>query len=430
MNIALAEKRIAGVDEPRTEAEEAAESYFATALKPLDPELYSMDPAERLEFSRASSEGITRFDRRSDHELKIVMFDHEDPVERERAAWEYGDRHKAEAVSTVVEVAKGDADRAVRWGTLWLLQKIGADRAADVLSQFVRDDDIEVRDWAHLLLREITGREEFNRELRPAVFDPFNPFDQTLPLLIAGQARCHVPGMGWVQVTMSPQWFETILGRVMACTCQETFDTNLVIEKRMKAYHPDGTDHYETYKFKGFTFHPAPGVTEHHYECWSTHTFYPSGKVEDATIPPLGDVGVILARKANPVVVPPRMPIHLPQTEGGAKYDGGRSQRLKTIVESVRGRYMGAAYINLDRMLNNGLCIGPGEVQLSSLHHPIAGPMTNTFLSGTFKGKLSDLDDDNFLDINTTRCHSTVDGELDYKLIGSPNVDPYDLDAT
>ena len=145
MSIALAEKHIAGVDEPRTEAEEAAESYFATALKPLDPELYSMDPAERLEFSRAPSEGITRFDRRSDQELKAVMFDHEDSVERERAAWEYGDRHKAEAVSVIADIAKDDRDRAVRWGALWLLQKIGGNRTLDSLAPFLSDDDIEVR---------------------------------------------------------------------------------------------------------------------------------------------------------------------------------------------------------------------------------------------------------------------------------------------
>lgn len=444
MNIALANKHFGNVDEPRTDAEDAAESYFATALKPLDPELYSMDPAERLEFSRAPSENITRFDNRSDHELKVVMFDHEDPVERERAAWEYGNRHKAEAVSTVVEVAKGDADRAVRWGTLWLLQKIGADRTADVLSQFVRDGDVEVRDWAHLLLREITGVEQPNRVIRPARIDESNPFDQTLPLVIAGYARTHLPGMGWVQSTLSPLWFEAILGRVMACTCVDTFDTTLVIEKRMKAYHSDGSDHYEIYRFGGNTFHPAVGVTHHIYECTSTHTFYPSGKVEDTSVPPIGDVNVILNRVATPIRVPVRFiperfpiervsplprrtlsplprrilsPASVPRSDAGAP---------PHIVESVRGRYMGSAFINLERLMANNMKLGAGEVQLSNWHHPVVGTITNTFLFGSFKGKLSALNDDGYVDINTELCHGTKHGELDFNLHDNPNSDPYD----
>ena len=433
MNIALAEKRIAGVDEPRTEAEEAAESYFATALKPLDPGLYSMDPAERLEFSRAPSEGITRFDRRSDHELKAVMFDHENSVERERAAWEYGDRHQAEAVSVIAEIAKDDRDRAVRWGALWLLQKIGGNRTLDSLAPFLSDDDIEVRDWAHLLSREVSGVEQPNREIRSATFDTGNPFDQTLPLTIAGYARTHFPGMGWVQVTLSPQWFEAILGRVMACTCEKTFGRDLVIEKRLKNYHPDGTDHYEIFKFSGATFYPYPGVTHHVYECVSNHTFYPSGQVEDTSIRPIGDVNVILNRVANPAVVPVRMPIipisPLPILTRSSK-SSLSTEVPSRYVDSVRGRYMGSAFVNIERLLNQEMKIGPGEVQLASWHHPTVGKMTNTFLFGTFKGKISDLDDDGYLNINTEYCHGTLDGKLDYTLSGEPIADPFDTMAT
>ncbi|HJX82966.1 MAG TPA: hypothetical protein VJ723_01335, partial [Candidatus Angelobacter sp.] len=84
------------------------------------------------------------------------------------------------------------------------------------------------------------------------------------------------------------------------------------------------------------------------------------------------------------------------------------------------------AYVNVDRLMGNGLRIGSGEVQLSSKHHPRAGHLTNTFLSGTFKGKLSDTNGDGDVDINTEPCHGTIAGDLDYRLLGHPNADPYD----
>jgi len=57
--------------------------------------------------------------------------------------------------------------------------------------------------------------------------------------------------------------------------------------------------------------------------------------------------------------------------------------------------------------------------------HPVAGPLTNVFLYGTFKGLLSDLNGDGMLDLNTEQCHATAEGELDYHLVGSPNPDPF-----
>lgn len=409
----------------------AVESFFATEVAALDPSIESRDPAERLSFTTPPFEGVTRFDLRSDLALTQVMFGDPDGMEREKAIWEYADRHRAAAMPLLREIAAKDADTSIRWTTLWLMQKVGGSDAADAIAAFTRDDHPEVRDWAGLLVREITGRIDPGMEVRPALFDASNPFDQTLPLQIAGYARTFVPGMGWVQATLSPQWFESIMGRVMACTRAETFDTDLVIEKRIKGYHPDGSDHFEIYGFRGFTFAPAAGLTHHVYECQSRHTFYPSGKLEDSSIDPIGDVGVVLNRVAMPMFVPSNLPI-IPEriTPREApplrQLPPLRPERTSRIVQSVRGRYMGAAYVNVDRLVANGMRIGAGEVQLSSLHHPVVGKLTNTFLFGTFKGKLSDLDGDGLLDINTERCHGTLDAKLDYTLSGTPNPDPFD----
>jgi HEAT repeats len=410
----------------------AIESFFATEVAQLDPSMNSRDPAERLSFTCPPAEGVKRFDLRSDQALMRAMFDDPSSMERERAVWEYADRHRSAAMPLLREIAATDADTTVRWTTLWLIQKVGGCDAADAIAAFVHDDHPEMRDWARLFVREITGRDKHGLDIRPARFDESNPFDQTLPLQIAGYARTFVPGMGWVQATLSPQWFESIMGRVMACTRAETFDTDLVIEKRVKGYHPDGSDHYEIYGFRGFTFEPAPGLTHHIYECQSRHTFYPSGKLEDASVEPFGDVGVVLNRVAMPMFVPVNVPIIpdrvTPQRETPPlrPLPPLKPERTGKLVQSVRGRYMGAAYVNVDRLMANGMRIGAGEVQLSSLHHPIVRKLTNTFLFGTFKGKLSDLDGDGMLEINTERSHGTIDAKLDYALRGVPNPDPFD----
>lgn len=388
--------------------QEAAEKIFATGYTSLDPELESMDPSERLEFSRPSKVGIQRFDARDEVKLKEAMFDQPIALERERAVWEYADRYRTEGLSVLTEVAKRDTDPSLRWSTLWAIQKFGGIQSLGVIGESLKDEHPEVRSWAHLLLREINGVNEYEADTREAKFDERNPFDQTLPLLIAGYARVHLPHAGWIQATLSPKWFESIMGRVMACTREDTFETDLVIEKRISKYHADGSDHLEIFKFKGFSQQMSPAVYYHQYEAKARHTFYPSGKVEETSVAPLDDVIVNIQRGAT------TLRTTLPQ------------EPSVRVVQSVRGRYMGPAYINLNRILSNGMFIGAGEVQLSNYHHPVAGPLTNTFLFGTFKGKLSDLDGDGYLDVNTEPCHGTIDGELDHDLDGAKDEDPYD----
>ena len=370
--------------------------------------LESADPSEILEFSRPPAKNLIRFDTRTDDALRSAIFDSSSPLERERAAWEYGDRHGTAALAILREAAISDTDPAVRWNTLWLIQKIARNQSQEIISSFLHDGNMEVRDWARLLLSEINGMKSFEPDGRPLKFDSSNPFDQTLPLQIAGYARVLIPGMGWVQATLSPRWFESIMGRVMACTSEATFNNELVIEKRIEAFHPDGSDHYEIFKFQGLSHELAKGITFHNYEGRGSHTFYPSGKVEDSSITPIHDVIV----NVNRIAITAR--ITAPELNS------------RSIVQSVRGRYTGSAYVNLARLLANNMQIGPGEVQLSNLHHPIAGPLTNTWLYGSFKGKLSDLNGDEFLDVNTERCHGTLDGQHDADLDQVPDADPFD----
>lgn len=397
--------------------EEASEAVLNAHYQSVLADDFSADPAERIDFVRPPGKVIP-FDGRSNDRLKETARFHEDKMERERALWEFALRQPGDEVAFVSECLRSETDVDVRSAGLWLLQKVSGDRATDQLSNFIVDSDIEVRDWAHLLLRETTGTTFSKAETRRAAFCEENPFDQTLPLKIAGFARTHVPGMGWVQATLSPLWFESIMGRVMACTCTDTFDSRLVIEKEIKEYHPDGSDHYEIYNFSGTTFRINDRISHHIYNGVGHHTFYPSGKVEHPEEKdPVGDAVVGAARSATAILVP------RPLAVDGSERAVHVAQRA---VQSVRGVYMGLGYANPERILAQGMKIGPGEVQLIDPHHPRIGKLTNTFLSGTFKGKLSDLNGDGLLDINTERCHATIDGGLDYRLLGSENPDPFD----
>lgn len=377
------------------------------------------DPAEFLDFARPVTSDAIRFDMRTDAELRAAAFDEETPLERERALWEYADRHGAEAQDVVISFLRAETHRAARAQGLWLLQRTAGPAAADLLSNFYNDHDPEVADWSRVLAGEVSGQTVPSIYNRLVVHEN-RTFDQTLPLLISGYALVNVPGAGRMQVTLSPLWFDSILGRVMACTNQSTFMTDLVIEKALEELHADGSTHYEIFKFKGFSFRLTDRVQEHHYESLTMRRFYPSGIVED------GDsvlISVPLARIAGTETDGTPTGTTASYTVDG---DGPRAERIRDggFVRTVRGRYFGWAAINLDAVFSTGR-VAPGFVQLANPTDPIAGPMTNTRLYGTFRGKIGDVTGDGILDVNTIPCHGTVDGEHDLHCDGSKVDDPF-----
>ncbi len=365
-------------------------------------------PSRSVAFPRLTQEQVLRFDSRPDHLLRETSLDHPSALERDRAIWEYADRRRSEGVSLLALVASQDPDPLVRCSALWALRKVAGGAATQVISLFQRDDHPEVRDWAALFLRELRAPGKSPRETRELRFDSANSFDQTMPLSVAGHAQVLVPGLGRARATLSPLWFESVMGRLLACTRAATFRTELVLEKRLAGYHPDGSHHYQIFRFRGVSRDLGPGVCHHRFEALARHTFYPSGKIEDTSQPPLDDVVVSLPRSALTIRAP-------------VPGDPGR-----TVVSSVRGHLQGAAFINIQRVLSRGMAIGPGEIQVVNPDHPVLHSLTNTYLFAAFRGKLSDLDGDGCLDVNTERCHGTLAGKLDLDLDGVPDADPYD----
>ncbi|MBV9773061.1 MAG: HEAT repeat domain-containing protein [Gemmatimonadetes bacterium] len=400
----------------------------------------NLDLSENLGFtSRLSS--VPSFDSRSDAELREVARSHPDPVERERALWEYGYRRKAEALPFLDDALRFEERPSVRWNLLWLGLKVGQEAAVPMMEAALADDDREVRDWARVFLRDAAGA-ELETEYTHAVYTPDGPFDQTLPLQIAGFALVNLPGLGPVRATLSPLWFERIMGRVLACTNQDTFMKDLTIEKLLEGYHPDGTDHYEIFPFSGISWRTSDEHTQHRYECFTTRRIYRSGRVEDDSEGVIEGVPIILNRAAETsgvainsftltslpgvgsssreIFSPARKSlVGLPITDPrGIKLLNGR------VVRTVSGQFFGWGHTSVQSYARSGTVL-PGTVQLVNPLHEATAGLVNTYLCGTFRGKLGDQDGDGVLDVNTVPCHGTPDGRLDYRADGSFAPDPF-----
>jgi HEAT repeats len=373
------------------------------------------DLAERVGLEPLPSAPVARFDQRSDSELRECAVDHESPMERERALWELA--YRGENMDLILDRVGNDPDPAVRWNLLWLLAKSGTEHLGAALSGAATDDAPEVRDWSSLFAEEQIDTPP-QLAYREAVYTAGGSFDQTVPLEIAGFADVFVPDGGWVRAHLSPMWFNHIMGRVMAAINVDTFMTDLVIEKELRDYNPDGSHHYEPFFFRGASIALTPLIVQHIYEATGPRQFYPSGRLKEAD--PI-DVHVTLARAAVTERITGEQIDIVSQDNESARGDALRSFG---IVRSVRGRFSGWAYTDLERFAASG-SVEPGTVQLTSPTDPAGGERTNTLLHGTFRGKLADHDHDGRYDINTIPCHATLTGELDLDCDGQRDSDPY-----
>lgn len=362
------------------------------------------DPAEYLDFARPITEKFLPYDTRSDSELREVSEGHESPLERERALWELADRHPEESLSFVAQIIATETNSVVRSGALWLALRSGGPRSLPVLEKFANDHDPEVADWARVLIGDITGRKP-ERMYSEAEVEETGYFDQTVPLIIGGRVVIMTPGVGTVRAVLSPLWFEAIQGRVLASTNAQTIRTDLTIEKELKGLNADGSIHYEIFPFRGLSVEYEQCNLEHNYLSETMRPFYPSGVVGQGE---MVEVPVSLGRIALTSLAT--------KDEVSILGDGPRAERLRNadmpFVTSVRGRYHGWAAVNLDNTFDRGT-IGAGEAQLANPTDPIAGPMTNAKLYGTFRGKSGDFTGAGRYTLNSIKCHGRPDGRID-----------------
>jgi hypothetical protein len=241
---------------------------------------------------------------------------------------------------------------------------------------------------------------------RPFQRDEGACFSTTMPLVFQCHAYTKVGPVAWHTI-LSPEWFRVVFGDAMALVRRETFMTNLVLEKEVPGLHADGSMHYEHFPFSGTTNTLAKGVHHHNYWAQLYRPFYTSGHVEKVTErePVIRGMPMTFARQAI-TFCPERY-----------------SERGPT-PESVRGTFFGYGQIDPVLLLKNRLAIRTGDFQLCARQNPETGAKANTYFYGTFHGKMSDLDGDGRLDVNTRPVHCDAEGRLDYLGDGQMVKDP------
>lgn len=386
------------LDDLESEQTQALNFAYRTTLSNVDPRFVAGDPAAwASDFGYALDRIAVRLDNRTNAVLQDQALHHPDPAMREQALFEYADRDHADAIELLCQAVKHDADRQVRWDALWAVEKLGGPEGAAALTRFAKDADPEIAEWARLFLSELqTGDPTFDG--RTARFTPGRTFDETIFLLIHCDLyiRLDQSNQHWGKISLAPQGLARVFGQAHACPNVATRERQLVIAKTIDGLHTDGSPHMDNYLFRGFTDRTRSDRGNFFFESLVPRPFFKSGHADDPS-EGLRQAQIGFARYGT-WYLEPSFRVH-----------------DAAAIRYVRGRFQGWGYINLSRVAGKPIeeVLLPGNGVLSTLHDEEAGPMTNAFILGTFKGKLNDWDGDGQIDLNSRDVYSTVDGEID-----------------
>lgn len=385
-------------------------AYYSALIHP-NPLMHVVgDPAAwESNFGHALDRVAVRLDSRPNDLLRSQAVDHPDPLMREQSLFEYADRNSDDAIELLSYAAANDSDRQVRWDSLWAIEKLGGVRAIQALKKFYTDADPEIAEWAKLFVGELqTGAPSFDG--RASSYTPGRTFDETIFLLIHCDLyiRLSNDNQRWGKLSLAPLGLARVYGQAHACPNAKTRERQLVIAKQISGLHADSSLHIDNYLFRGFTERTREDRGNFYFESHVGRPFYVSGQADD---PSRGvrDSHIGFMREGCWYL---DSRFKIPQPEGAA-----------AAIRYVRGRFQGWGYTNLEKLAGKQLdeILVPGNGILSTLHDPVAGPMTNVFIAGTFKGKLNDWDGDGRIDLNSRDVYATAEGEVDTDMDGVPD---------
>jgi hypothetical protein len=371
---------------------------FATGLRYGDP---------TTRFSEAIQHAALSLEGRTDDELKKDGLQLSDPVLREYALYQLLARRREAALPVLEQALREDNDTDLRVNLLWALEWLESPKCREIGLALLDDADHRVQEWARVFAWEMGWTDKDFRRAREFAYHQGKTFDQTIYLHITCNLYIRL-GQGtdmWGHVLLSPQMLARVYGQAKACPIVETRDREIVISKTLSGLHEDGSDHYEAFLFRGFTEQTSPTQGNFYFETHTERPFFLSGKANDASEGVVERVNVPFAR------------------EGQWFLNENIEIKGKKAIEYVRGLFQGWAFVNLERIeKNGGQFLFPGNSVLSTLHHPIVGDKTNTFLNGRFKGKVVDWNNDGVIDLNYLPGNATAKGEVDSNNDGIPDV--------
>jgi hypothetical protein len=362
------------------------------------------DPTTRFEdmIARVS----VNLEKRTDSELIYDGRNLPDPALREHALYQYLARNGAEALPVIREAIFEDTDTDLRINLLWALEWLHSEECKPIGLALLNAADHRVQEWARVFAWEMGWTEQDFRRAREFKHHEGRTFDQTIYLHITCNIYIKLgpsPDM-WGHLLMSPQMLKKVFGQALACNNMATRDDEVVVSKTLCGLNADGSRHFESFLFRGFTELTNPLQGNFYFETQTKRPIFLSGKANDPSEGVVEDVTVPFARQGQWFL-----------------NDDIRVKGRKAI-EYVRGLFQGWSYVNLERIENSGgEFFFPGNSILSTLHHPVVGPKTNGFVNGRFKGKIVDWDGDGIIDLNYLPAHATTKGEVDSNLDGIPD---------
>lgn len=311
------------------------------------------------------------------------------PSLRDRAMWTLTYQEQPGIGGLLQELSEQDRSPKVRKSAAWSLLKLGQ---IDALRQSLdREHDANVRAWKAHLLADATDR-LFETDLRPLRILEGRQFDVTVPLQVEGLVEFRTDDGQWQTVVAGPIMNERMIGDLTPGIRAETFQTELVLQKRIRNIHGSARDHFEGYLLRGLSRQIAPNVMRHQYEGRSLHTVYPSGVVEDASMGQIDGVTATLERVADTTF----------------------SQRPgvpRPIPEAVRGSFKGYVFAS-PRLLSEPGRPVDGLLQIISPMDANGGGLVNGIFHGTFRGVLEDVDGDGVVEANGVEMFVGTDGRL------------------
>src|ERR1041385_435611 len=362
------------------------------------------DPTTRFEdmIARVS----VNLEKRTDSELIHDGRNLQDPALREHALYQYLARNGAEALPVIREAIFEETDTDLRINLLWALEWLHSDECKPIGLALLNAADHRVQEWARVFAWEMGWTDQDFRRAREFKHHEGRTFDQTIYLHITCNIYIKLgpsPDM-WGHLLMSPQMLKRVFGQALACNNMATRDDEVVVAKTLSGLNADGSRHFESFLFRGFTELTNPLQGNFYFETQTNRPIFLSGKANDPSEGVVENVTVPFARQGQWFL-----------------NDDIRVKGRKAI-EYVRGLFQGWSYVNLERIENSGgEFFFPGNSILSTLHHPVVGPKTNGFVNGRFKGKVVDWDGDDIIDLNYLAAHATTKGEVDSNLDGIPD---------
>jgi hypothetical protein len=359
------------------------------------------DPTVRFEDEVARA--AVSMEPRGDDELVGDGLGASDPALREHALYQYLWRRGAAALPVLRRALYEDEDTDLRVNILWALEWIADPGCRDIALDLLDDPDHRVREWARVFAWEMGWTDEDFRRARPFRHHEGRTFDQTIYLHITCSlyVRLSPSYDRWGHLLLSPRMLARVFGQALACNTMETRDDAVVVAKTLRGLHADGTDHHESFLFRGFTNRTEPLRGDFYFETQTPRPIFLSGKANDTSDGVVEGVVVPFAR------------------QGQWFLNDDIQVRGRRAIEYVRGLFQGWSYVNLERIeRTGGDFFYPGNSILSTLHHPVVGPLTNAFVVGRFKGKVVDWDGDGVIDLNHLPAYATRAGEVDSDLDG------------